>query len=48
MALLALILLFIGAILMAIGANTPAIGCTRIGTILLAVGFGVQLFAGYM
>ncbi len=46
MSLLILILLFMGALLMAIGANTPAAVCTRIGTILLAIGFGIQLFVG--
>ncbi len=42
--LVALLILFIGAVLMAIGANTGTAPCSRIGTILLAVGFGIQLF----
>lgn len=46
MALIVLILLFTGALLLAIGLNTPAAICSRIGSILLAVGFGLQLFAG--
>jgi len=43
---LVLILLFIGALLLAIGHNTLAGVCLRIGSILLAVGFGIQLFVG--
>jgi hypothetical protein len=46
MTLIVLILLFLAAVLMAIGANTPAAVCSRVGTILLAVGFGLQLFVG--
>lgn len=41
-----LILLFVGALLLAIGHNTPATACVRIGSVLLAVGFGLQLFGG--
>jgi hypothetical protein len=43
---LTLALLFLGALLMAIGLNTPAVGCTRIGSVLLAVGFALMLFTG--
>lgn len=45
MTLIALIILFIGAILIAVGANTGNAACSRIGAVLLAVGFGLQLFA---
>jgi hypothetical protein len=41
-----LILLFVGALLLAIGHNTPASVCNRIGSVLLALGFGLQLFGG--
>jgi len=43
---IALILLFIGAVLLAIGICAPSPICSKIGSILLAVGFGLQLFAG--
>jgi hypothetical protein len=46
MDLITLILLFVGALLLAIGHNTPAVGCNRIGSILMAVGFGLMLFTG--
>lgn len=41
------ILLFIGALLLAIGLNTPATVCSRIGSVLLAVGFGIALLGGF-
>lgn len=44
MLLLTLVLLFIAAVLMAIGANTGSAVSGRVGTVLLAVGFGIQLF----
>ena len=44
MVLIALILLFVGAVLMAVGANVPQTAAGRIGTVLLAIGFGIQLF----
>ncbi len=46
MSLVILILLFLGATLLAVGHNTPAGVCLRVGSILLAVGFGLQLFLG--
>lgn len=46
MPLITAIILFLGALLLAIGMNTPAVGCSRIGSILLAVGFALTLFAG--
>lgn len=38
--------LFLGALLLAIGLNSPAVGCSRIGSILMAIGFGLALFPG--
>lgn len=38
-------LLFFGALLLAIGLNSPADFCTRAGSILLAIGFAIQFFA---
>lgn len=38
-----LILLFVGALLLAIGHNTPAVGCLRLGSVFLVLGFGLQL-----
>jgi hypothetical protein len=44
MDLITTILLFVGALLLAIGHNSPAAGCLRIGSVLLTVGFGLMLF----
>jgi hypothetical protein len=44
MDIIALILLFVGALLIAVGANTGNAACSRVGSTLLAVGFGIQLF----
>jgi hypothetical protein len=44
MTLITAIILFLGALLLAIGHNSPAGICTRVGSILLAVGFGIALF----
>jgi predicted tellurium resistance membrane protein TerC len=44
MDLITAILLFIGALLLAVGHNSPAVGCLRIGSVLLTVGFGLMLF----
>jgi TRAP-type mannitol/chloroaromatic compound transport system permease large subunit len=46
LSLIVLVVLFIGAVLLAIGINTPAAVCSRVGSILLAIGFGLQLFTG--
>lgn len=46
MEIIILILMFIGFVLLAVGHNTPAAVCLRIGSILLAVGAGLQLFVG--
>ncbi len=45
MSLIILILLFVGAVLLAVGICAPADICAKIGSILLAVGFGIQLFS---
>jgi hypothetical protein len=45
MDLIALLILFIGAVLLAVGANTGNRPCSSIGAVLLAIGFGIQLFA---
>jgi membrane-bound ClpP family serine protease len=48
MALIVLILLFVGSLLLAIGFNVPNAGvCSRLGAILLTVGFGLQLLTGF-
>lgn len=44
MGLIVLVMLFVGALLLAIGMNTPASLCANIGSILLTIGFGLQLF----
>jgi len=46
MATVVLFLLFLGALLLAIGLNSPAEMCTRVGSILLAIGFALQFFTG--
>jgi len=44
MASIVLFLLFLGALLLAIGHIAPAPVCLQLGAVLLTVGFGIQLF----